>query len=406
MRPEHTSGSVLIVDDDATHRAGLRRYLGTKGLAITECANGEEALELARLEAFDVVLLDVLMPGPGGLEVLQALRRLRPLTELPVIMATARDETSDVVEALRLGANDYVTKPFDFPVVLARVQGQLTLKRSVERIRRLEQSLAQRNADLEAANVELAEANRRMRLDLEAAARAQQALLPAPAPVVAGARFAWRFRPCAHLAGDLLNVAVLDERHVALYVLDVSGHGAQAALLAVMVSRALTQLLTPRPPLPPAEVVARLHADFPWDDRTQQFFTLLYGVLGLDTGDFRYVTAGHPGPLHLACGAAPRVLKLPSPPVALGDGLYPEHRLTLAEGDRLYLYSDGLFEARNEARDVEPRAFGVERLCRAVERDRAAPLAEGLAALLREVEAWCAPHEPQDDISVLAVERA
>ena len=66
-------------------------------------------------------------------------------------MATALDQSADVVEALRLGANDYVTKPFDFPVVLARVRAQLSLKRSVERIRRLEQSLAQRNAELEEA---------------------------------------------------------------------------------------------------------------------------------------------------------------------------------------------------------------------------------------------------------------
>jgi response regulator RpfG family c-di-GMP phosphodiesterase len=106
---------------------------------------------------------------------------------------------------LRLGANDYVTKPFDFPVVLARVQTQLALKRSVERIVRLEQSLAQRNAELE-------EANRCMKRDLETAAKVQAALLPREVPAMAGADFAWQFKPCTELAGDLLNIVPLGER--------------------------------------------------------------------------------------------------------------------------------------------------------------------------------------------------
>src|SRR5262249_2441908 len=146
-------------------------------------------------------------------------------------------------------------------------------------------------------------ANRRMRRDLEAAAKVQAALLPGALPRVPGATFAWYFQPCAELAGDLLNVVVLDGRHVALYVLDVVGHGVAAALLAVMVNRALARLLgltAGAPcPTPPAAVAARLNDEFPWDDRTEQYFTLLYGILDLDNRAFRYITAGHPGPLYV-----------------------------------------------------------------------------------------------------------
>jgi DNA-binding response OmpR family regulator len=74
------------------------------------------------------VLLDILMPRISGLDVLRLLRARYPAADLPVIMATAKDQSSDVVEALQLGANDYVTKPFDFPVVLARIQTQLSLR--------------------------------------------------------------------------------------------------------------------------------------------------------------------------------------------------------------------------------------------------------------------------------------
>src|SRR5262249_18974725 len=101
--------------------------------------------------------------------------------------------------------------------------------------------LAKRNEELEAANW-------RMKRDLEAAARIQKALLPAAPPDAHGTRFAWNFKPCTELAGDLLNVVRLDDKHVGLYVLDVVGHGVPAALLAVTVSHALARLhLGPSP---------------------------------------------------------------------------------------------------------------------------------------------------------------
>jgi sigma-B regulation protein RsbU (phosphoserine phosphatase) len=326
---------------------------------------------------------------------------------LPVIMATAKDEGKDVVRALKLGANDYLTKPFDFAVVLARVQTQLSLKRSVDRIKRLEQSLAQRNVDLKAANAELGKANRRMKCDLELAARVQEALLPQELPGVAGASFAWNYRPCTELAGDLLNVVRLDDRHVGLYVLDVVGHGVAAALLAVTVHRVLSRLvLGPVGSVPggrllaPAEVAEHLTREFPWDLRTAQFFTLLYGVLDLGSREFRFISAGHPGPVHLPRDGEPRSFEVPGFPIALGDDRYEENSICLHPGDRLYLYSDGV----PEANDPGNRPFGVARLVETLLRSRTAPLAESVALLQRSVEEWSSPRSPHDDISILAVE--
>jgi len=90
-------------------------------------------------------VLDIMMPDLSGLELLQCVRQHHTMSELPVIMATARDRSQDTVDALRLGANDYVTKPLDFPVVLARVQTQLSLKRANEEVRRLARELERRN---------------------------------------------------------------------------------------------------------------------------------------------------------------------------------------------------------------------------------------------------------------------
>jgi sigma-B regulation protein RsbU (phosphoserine phosphatase) len=387
--------SLLLVDDDDMTRDLLSRFFERHGFAVMGVANGGQALACIDQGGHDLVLLDVLMDGLSGLEILELVRQSRPTTDLPIVMATSRDQGRDVVEALRLGANDYVTKPFDFPVVLARVQTQLALKRSVDQIVRLEQSLARKNAELE-------EANRRMKRDLDAAAKVQAALLPQALPTLAGAAFAWTFRPCTELAGDLLNVVQLDDRRVALYVLDVVGHGAAAALLAVMVNRVLGQLRLSGGRLEaPAEVANHLNREFPWDCQTSQFFTLLYGVLEPDSGAFRFVAAGHPGPAHLPRDSAARNLKLQGSPVGLGDGRYEEHSLTLRPGDRLYLYSDGILEAQNK----DGKTFGESRLLDQIEQGRAVPLADSLGLLLRAAQDWCGEVPPHDDISLLAVER-
>jgi sigma-B regulation protein RsbU (phosphoserine phosphatase) len=401
MEGEH--GRLLLVEDDETLRLMLRRYLVRGGFTVVEAADGNQALaEMQTAGPFDLVLLDTMLPGVSGLEVLQTLRRTRSATDLPIIMATACDRSEDVVEALRLGANDYLAKPFDFSVALARIRTQLALKGSVARIRRLEQDLAQRNAELE-------KANQRMRHELEAAARVQQALLPETPPELPGARFAWLLRPCAELAGDSLNVVVLDERHVALDVLDVVGHGAKAALLAVMVSRVLEQMLTPtgsarssiRPEAAsPAAVAERLNRAFPWNDRTQQFFSLLHGVLDVGSGEFAFISAGHPGPVLLPRDGPGRTLEASGTLIGLGSAGYKESRVVLRPGERLYLYTDGVVEAARPGGEE----FGKDRLLAVLEQSRGLPLADSLAVLVEQIEAWCRPQPLQDDLSLLAVE--
>ncbi|MCL4806676.1 MAG: response regulator [Thermoanaerobaculia bacterium] len=136
---------VLVVDDNDENREMLSRRLRGHGFTIATAASGPEALRLLEETPFDLVLLDVVMPGMSGLEVLRDLRSRHAAADLPVVMATARDDSNDVVTALRLGANDYVTKPLDFPVVLARLATQLTLARAKARISSLAWDLEVRN---------------------------------------------------------------------------------------------------------------------------------------------------------------------------------------------------------------------------------------------------------------------
>ena len=136
---------LLVVDDNEMNRDMLSRRLSGRGYAVEVAKDGREALAAVEQGAFDVILLDVMMPELSGIEVLKTIRGSFSESDLPVIMATARDASQDVVEALKLGANDYVTKPLDFPVVLARVETQIGLKRQKEEIRRLARDLDLRN---------------------------------------------------------------------------------------------------------------------------------------------------------------------------------------------------------------------------------------------------------------------
>ena len=125
---ENSDYTLLVVDDNDENRDMLARRLKRRGFKVLAAAGGERALAIVDGEPVDLVLLDIMMPGIDGLEVLRRLRRTWNQNQLPVIMQTAKSDSDDMVAALDLGANDYVTKPLDFPVVLARVQSQLRAK--------------------------------------------------------------------------------------------------------------------------------------------------------------------------------------------------------------------------------------------------------------------------------------
>jgi len=172
---------LLIVDDISDNRTILTRRFQRRGFDVVEAECGLTAIELIDKESFDLVLLDVMMPGMDGIETLKRIRSRNSASELPVIMVTAKSESTNIVDALELGANDYVTKPVDFAVALARVNTQISRKRAVERVALANEELRKVNEGLERRVEErtsrLIDANQRLKVEIadreESQARSQ-----------------------------------------------------------------------------------------------------------------------------------------------------------------------------------------------------------------------------------------
>jgi diguanylate cyclase (GGDEF)-like protein len=172
---------LLIVDDINDNRAILTRRFQRRGFEVVETDNGVTAIELINQETFDLVLLDVMMPGIDGIETLKRIRSQRSASALPVIMVTAKSESNNIVDALELGANDYVTKPVDFAVALARVNTQISRKRAEQQVTLANEELRKANEDLERRVEErtgrLVDANQRLKVEIadrqESQARSQ-----------------------------------------------------------------------------------------------------------------------------------------------------------------------------------------------------------------------------------------
>ena len=455
---------VLIAEDSRVQAAVLSTKLRDVGYEVATAENGEIALEMIRQRQPMLVISDIEMPKMNGYELCDAVKRDAGLRSIPFILLSTLSDPQDIIKGLHCGADNYVTKPYDPDFLISRVGSLLetsiaddgdaadeqqldvtlggtrysvkagrqqvlnllvsTFENAVEKNNELvrtneeltvaQEQLARWNRKLEDMNSQLESANSRMSRDLEAAARVQQSLLPTSAPKTSLATFAWEYLPCDELAGDFLNFFALDEQHVAVFVVDVSGHGVASSLLSVTIGRLLTPQVSASSLLvqqqlgtdelrivSPAEVARELNRRFPMEEQNDLFFTMLYGVLDLDALSFRYVSAGHDPVVHVPRGERPSLVEGDGMPIGwMDDAEYEDCLIELRPGDRLYLYSDGVPEAMNEGLDQ----FTMQQMLEIIELGQTQTLDKSVSLLLKSVERWCVKNGPKDDVSILGLE--
>ena len=329
---------LLVVDDNADNRDLLGRRLQRMGHYIAYAADGVEARALISAEAFDLVLLDVMMPRMGGVELLELMRQENRLEATPVIMISAATELDTVVRCIELGAEDYLPKPFNPTLLRARV-GSVLEKRGLR---------AAVRAQLDALEHDLAQAREQ-----------QLSMVPSEFPTAASGDaltvHAAMF-PARQVGGDLYDCFGLGPDAVCIAVGDVSGKGMPAALFMARARSTLraTALqiaeLSRRTP-GPAEIMTLLNLELCRNNPGCMFMTTFLGIVDLPSRRLDFVNAGHLRPYRLMASGDVAQIACPAG-FPLGIMETAKQRLTtvdLAAGDGLVVITDGLPEMADQA---------------------------------------------------------
>jgi sigma-B regulation protein RsbU (phosphoserine phosphatase) len=353
------TAKILIVDDQEENCAVLQRRLEKEGHTCAAVFDGATALERLAAEDFDLVLLDIMMPGIDGREVLRRIKTDEKLRHLPVIMISALDQIESVVACIEQGAEDYLPKPFNPVLLRARIGSSLDRKR----LRDAEQ----------AAFAALKESQEKLAGELAEAAAYVQSVLPAPATTGA-VRADWAFIPSSSLGGDAFVYGPVRDGKFGICLLDVTGHGVGAALLSISVLNVIRGESLPGVDFgDPAAVLEGLNAAFPMEKHGEMFFTAWCGMYDPSTRIMRFAAGGHPPSILVRADGTTDILAAKGPVLGAMDGMkFPAVETEIPVGARLFVFSDGAYEiaradgsmmGHGDLRDLlakAPREGGVE----------------------------------------------
>ncbi|HEX6811259.1 MAG TPA: fused response regulator/phosphatase [Planctomycetota bacterium] len=371
---------ILIVDDAKANVDVLVEALrGEYKLSVA--LNGESALRMIEKAPPDLVLLDIVMPGIDGYEVCRRLRAAAPTRELPVMFLSALEDVANKARGFEVGANDYLTKPFEILEVKARVHSLLKAKAWSDAVKE------------------------KIASELQVAREIQLGILPsdiAASTNGTGLEIEAFLEPAREVGGDLYEVLRTEDGRVLVLVGDVSGKGIPAALF-MAVTMTLVRTLG-RQFHEPDRIVREVSDALARQNPRDMFVTLLCAIYDPREGVVSCASAGHPSPVLLSATRPPELpVAKPAGLAGLAVGLQvPCTKIALGKGETLVLYSDGV----TEAFDTSGQLFGEEGLVAhlAASPGRTArETVDGIAGAIRRF----AGAEPQsDDIAILAVRRA
>ena len=393
-------GNVLLVDDNAADRTLLKAMLERLGYHIWEAENGKQAEELLTRKHFDMVLSDWMMPEMSGLELCARISR-RFENKPYIILITGRNESNDLIRGMESGADDFLTKPFNRDELRVRLQAG-------SRVARLQRKLLEQNLILVRHLHKQNKLVQQNKQELTLAARVLMASLPQTVNVYRSSVEVYgRLKPANTLGGDVLNHFMLDDHHLAFYLIDVVGHGVSAALNAFLLSKTLivdderqSILYKDQQIRSPGEVAAALNAQFFDPQSTSQYFTMVYGVLNVESGAGRFCQAGSPSPILCSPDGECQHAGSGGFPVGLIDSAtFDEYAFRLQPGQRLFIFSDGFVELDPKNCPGQQHRFN-ELLGTTANQ----PLAEAISTCYEQTAEWIAQSDQLDDMSMLAIQ--
>lgn len=386
---------ILVVDDDPAVLELVSSLLLMWGHDVLPCSSAQEAIAACREGGVNLVVSDVRMPGISGTELLGMIHELD--ADIPVILMTAHADFETAIDALRKGAFDLIIKPFKIEFLQHSIEKAVRFRHLVETEKNYKAMLEEKMRESEA--------------NMRAAAVIQQSLLPVSAPQVAAFDFAWQFLPCEQVGGDLYNLFRLDEKRLGAYVLDVGGHGVPAAMVSASVSQTLDhfrgwfqkrafdvepfhELVTP------AEILAELNREYPIE-RFGKLLTICYLILDTHSGKVRYSNAALPLPVLIRADGRIETLHEGGTIIGVyGDTLYEEGEISMASGDRLFIYTDGIIECLDRSGET----YGEERLISVLKTSSGETLQAACARVMESLALFSEKKQYEDDITLLGIE--
>ena len=336
------SATLLIIDDDQVVRASLAAYLEDSGFNVLQASNGLQGLEVFERDHPDLVICDLRMPQVDGLELIRRINALQ--VETPVIVVSGAGVMTDAVEALRLGAADYLIKPLEDLAVLEH-----SVRRALDRAQLRVENLRYREK-LEAANRQLQASLSLLEEDQSAGRQVQMNMLPQTPWMVDGLQFAHQIIPSLYLSGDFVDYFRLDERRVAFYLADVSGHGASSAFVTVLLKFMTTRLLYESrrggvlPEFKPSDVLAHINRGL-LNCKLGKHVTMIGGVIDEQAGSLTYSIGGHlPLPVLFSAGESYYLQGRGLPVGLFAEATYQDHVMQIPESFSLTLLSDGILD--------------------------------------------------------------
>ncbi|MCB1336397.1 MAG: SpoIIE family protein phosphatase [Maritimibacter sp.] len=340
----------MVVDDSAAQRKVVAMSLLRQGFEVIEAVSGDEALDIIRRTPVDLVLSDWMMPGMDGLELCREVRALTREAYVYFILLTSKTEKGAVAQGLDVGADDFLTKPVNPEELRARIYAG-------DRILQMTRELSEKNRLITVTLNEISTLYDALDRDLVEARKMQQALVRERARDFGSAEVALMLKPSGHVGGDLVGFFPAGAGKVAVYSIDVSGHGIASALLTAR----LAGLLSDGAPehnialtrdtdgsfvaRPPQEVATLLNLLLLDDMQSDLYLTIVLGYLDLATGVVTMTQCGHPNPALIGADGRVRYQGQGGLPVGLiEEAEFTQWRLQLRPGERLIFYSDGFTE--------------------------------------------------------------
>lgn len=402
---------VLVVDDVQENVDLMEAILVSKGFSVYSAFSGAEALELIENKPPDLILLDVMMPMMDGFEVTRRIRANPRLPYIPIVLVTALQDNAALLTGLEAGADEFLTKPFSQPELIARARALVRLKQSNQQLVEAAEENRRLNQLLHAENA-------RMSNELERTREAQLRLMPQSAPPYEGVSFIAYYNPALEVGGDYYDYFPLDEHRLLVIVADAVGKGG-AAVLGVAITKSLiaaefSEFATRKRAagsaaaeesvnFNPADLLVRVNEVMCGTlESSQTEITLWCGLVDLEHRTIRYSNAGHPFPyLCQYRQGENRALELKQGGLPLGlfaNAEYVTREESFERGDRLVLYSDGITEAQTP----NGRLFSAERLAHALLEAGGAGPKELCSKVLSDVDLFC-EGEPQSDDRTLVI---